>query len=58
MKGGGKMKTTYIVYWYLLDGLRKHITTRDFNSLEEAETFAKEKLTDCVYTIRKVKESK
>ena len=52
------MKTIYIVYWFIQDSFKKRMTSKEFDSLKEAESFANEKLTDCVYMIRKVKEVK
>ena len=45
----------YIVYWFVYDVWGKRLTHKEFGSLEEAETFASDRLKDCVYKIRKTK---
>lgn len=52
------METKYLVYWNSIDGIKKKITCKEFDSLKAAEEFAKEKLKDCFYSIRKVKEAR
>lgn len=52
------METKYLVYWFIHDAFSKRLTRREFDSLADAEAFANEKLKDCVYSIRKVKEAK
>ena len=52
------METKYLVYWFIHDAFSKGLTRREFDSLADAEAFAKANLKDCVYSIRKVREAK
>lgn len=47
------MKSIYVVFWFVYDVWGKKLTRKEFDSLEEAESFAEKRLSDCVYKIRK-----
>ena len=46
----------YVVYWFMYESIKnkKKLTHREFDTLEEAERFANERLADCPHKIRRV----